>query len=102
MEVFFHISWTRTYVFCNQSVIDSGILIGLTDALKCQRGCSESTISDVTFMCTDFSIEDDWSFGERQFTYTFNAGLDITIAFTGANWVKPFKRLEHFNIFFHC
>ena len=90
MEVSFHISWSWGSAFCNQSVIDSGILIGVPDALSCQRGCSESTIANVTFMCTDFSIEEDWSIGERQFTYTFNEGPDITIAFTGYAWIRPF------------
>ena len=72
MEVFFHISWRHNsgVTFCNQSVIDSGILIGESLDIACQQGCSESTISNVTFMCTDFSIEEGWSFGERKFTYT--------------------------------
>ena len=92
MEVFFHISWRRSPggVFCNQSVIDSGNLIGTSHNLNCQRGCSESTISNVTFRCTDFSIEEDWTFGERIFLYTFNEGPDITIAYTGRAWISPF------------
>ena len=91
MEVSFHISWSHTSIFCNQSVIDSGILIGVPeDLIYCQHGCSVSAISNVKFRCTDFSIEDNWSFGERQFTYTFNEGPDITIAFTGGDWISPF------------
>ena len=42
-------------------------------------------------MCTDFSIEENWSFGERQFNYTFSGGPNITIAFTGYNWISPFR-----------
>ena len=92
MEVFFHISWRRSSVFCNQSVIDSGDLIGDSANIHC-HGCSESPIiiANVTFMCTDYSIEDDWSFGERRFSYTFNETSNITIAFTNGNWISPFN-----------
>ena len=89
MEVFFHISWRRSSVFCNQSVIDSGNLIGDSDDLNCLHGCTESRIANVTFMCTDYSIKEDWSFGERRFIYTFNETSNITIAFTGRNWIRP-------------
>ena len=94
MEISFHISWRRSRerCFCNQLVIDSGYLIGETEnPLVCWHGCSsQSTISDVLFRCTDYSIEEDWSFGERQFTYIFNEGPDITIAFPGKAWIGPF------------
>ena len=92
MEIFFHISWRRSLsgTFCNQSSIDSGILIGHGGNLECQQGCLVSTISDVFYMCTDFSIEEDWSFGERRLTYTFSGGPNIIIAFTGYAWVHPF------------
>ena len=58
----------------------------------CQNGCSSQSkiIADVLFMCTDFSIGEDWSFGEHLITYTFDEGSDITIAFTGGNWIGPF------------
>ena len=94
MEIFFHISWRRSFregTFCDQSVIESGNLIGISSDLVCQHGCSESTISNVLYMCTDFSIDEDWSFGERRFTYTFSEGPDITIAFTGNAWIRPFN-----------
>ena len=91
MEVFFHISYRRDYrTFCNQSVIDSGNLIGESHDIDCLHGCSESSIANVSFRCTAYSIEEDWSFGERRFTYTFNETSNITIAFTGPYWIEPF------------
>ena len=91
MEVFFHISWRRSSgaAFCNQPVIDSGNLIGESGNIDCLHGCSESPIANVTFMCTDYSIAEDWSFGERRFIYTFNETSNITIAYTGINWIRP-------------
>ena len=91
MEVFFHISYRRDYrAFCDQSVIESGNLTGESGDIDCLHGCSESPIANVKFMCTDYSIEEDWSFGERRFTYTFNETSNITIAFTGSSWISPF------------
>ena len=96
MEIFFHISWrrSRTDFFCNQSVIESGELIGEPGDLECLYGCYY-IISNVSFMCTDFSVEEDWSFGERRITYTFlflggERRDNITIAFQGGNWIGPF------------
>ena len=101
MEIFFHISWrrSRTDFFCNQSVIESGELIGEPGDLECLYGCyfpyHYNIISNVSFMCTDFSIEEDWSFGERRINYRFDQFYffgerpDITIAFTGYNWIGP-------------
>ena len=89
MEIFFHVSYQRNgRYFCDQSVIDSGNLIGSPEDLVCRHGCSSEfiTIANMTFMCTDFSIDNVWSFGERLFTYTFNESANITIAFTGGAW----------------
>ena len=93
MEVFFHISWRRSRggAFCDQSVIDSGNLIGIPKNLVCQHGCSsQPTISNVLFRCTDYSTEEYWSFGEYRFTYIFNEGPAITIVFTGGDWILPY------------
>ena len=104
MEVFFHISWRRSSgaAFCNQSVIDSGNLIGPNGNINCLHGCSESPIANVTFMCTAYSIEEDWSFGERQFIYTFNENYDVILAYTGEGWISPFSSslgiLTHFSM----
>ena len=62
-------------------MIDGGKLIGESGNLVCQNGCSSQStiITDVLFMCTDFSIGEDWSFGERRIIYTFDEGSDITL-----------------------
>ena len=92
MEIFFHVSWRRSFdreTFCDQSIINSGTLIG-EGQLRCLSGCS-GTISSMSFICTDFSIEEDWTFGERLLTHTFDGGPDITIGFTGIAWIAPFN-----------
>ncbi len=92
MEVFFHVSWRRSHGprgYCDQSVVDSGYLIGGGD-LTCQYGCS-GIIYSMAYRCTDFSEVEDWSFGENRFTYTFSNGPTITIGFTGNDWIAPFN-----------
>ena len=93
MEVFFHVSWRLSYApegYCDQSVVDSGMLIGSGD-LVCQHGCTNATtISSMAYRCTDFSFDEDWTFGEHRFSYVFEDGPDITIGFTGGDWISPF------------
>ena len=47
------------------------------------------------YTCTDFSIEENWSFGERRYTYNFGAVVSdsdiVTIGFTGNAWIAPFN-----------
>ena len=94
MEVSFHISWHLSFAskaYCDQSVIDSGILIGVNGDLVCQHGFSDTAvISNMAYRCTDFSIEEDWSYGERHFTHEFDDGPVITIGFSGSAWISPF------------
>jgi len=90
MEVFFHVSWRRSFGpegYCDQSIVDQGTLIGTGD-FTCQYGCS-GTISSMFYRCTDFSTVEDWSFGERRFSYVFSDGL-MAIGFTGGDWISPF------------
>ena len=94
MEITFRISWRRSFnslAYCDQSTIVNDQLIGANGNVQCEQGCS-GTISDVRYRCTDFSVEEDWSFGERVVTYTFPEGADIiTIAFSGNAWISPFS-----------
>ena len=93
MEISFHISWRRSFhseAYCDQTVIDSGQLIGVEGELVCDEGCS-GLISDLSFRCTDFSSEEDWSFGENSILYNFTGGPNITIAFSGRAWISPFS-----------
>ena len=92
MEIFYHISWRRTFVngtFCNATTIANMDALGL-GALECQFGCG-GRISPMNYFCTDFSVVEDWSFGENRLTHTFQALPSITIGFTGSAWIAPFS-----------
>ena len=89
MEVFFHISWRRSSGVggsCDQP----GTFISNGAGLVCEGGCFD-TITDVGFFCTDYSIDEDWSYGERLVTHNFTGGPRITIAFSGNAWISPFS-----------
>ena len=94
MRIFYHVSWRRssgTGGNCDSSTVSSGRLIGGGN-LNCQYGCA-GTISRMSYYCTDYSTEEDWSFGERQLTYNFTGQTTdtITIGFTGCCWISPFS-----------
>ena len=90
MEVSFHISWRRTagggICYSNGDVIpDYG-------SLYCQYGCS-GYITGLGYVCTDFSVSENWQYGGNSFSYIFPATVNniVAIGFTGAAWISPFN-----------
>ena len=60
--------------------------------LNCQAGCS-GTVASGSYICTDFSLSENWSFGENRVAYDFSgsAGNTVTISFSGNAWISPFN-----------
>ena len=76
MEIFFHISWRRNSGEgggCTDTTVANGNLIG-SGSLSCQYGCS-GTVSSLAYKCTDYSISENWSFGENRINYAFLVSL---------------------------
>ncbi len=95
VEISYHISWRRNYIFadvnCDDAAINQGRLVSGQGDLTCQSGCS-GTITSMSFICTDFSVEENWSFGERRLEYNFSSlipGVTVTVGFTGRDWIAP-------------
>ena len=93
MRISYHISWRRSSREggnCDSDTISSDTLLG-GGSLVCQYGC-RGTISQMSYYCTDYSIGENWSFGERQLThpFTINGASLVTIGFTGCCWISPF------------
>ena len=60
---------------CNEATVDGETLRTLIGgSFLCQTGCS-GMVGDTLVYCTDFSVTDNWSAGERAYTYTFNTTL---------------------------
>ena len=76
MQITHRIAWKRDSSeggMCTQATVDAqSTLLGGNSIyqLACQRGCS-GNIANFSYYCTDFSIIDNWSAGERTYTYNF-------------------------------
>ena len=95
MEIFYHISWRRDSSpggSCSDTTIANGGLISGEGQLTCRFGCS-GAITAMSYTCTDFSIKENWSFGERRVMYNFTdyASGIVTIAYLGGDWISPFN-----------
>ena len=87
MEIYYQISWkrSRSGYTCNAN----GDFISRGSELNCQYGCSETILSTMSYVCTYFSAEDDWSFGEYHIAHVFDNVLDetaVTIGTLGGTW----------------
>ena len=90
MEIFFHISWRRDSGAggsCDTNTIQSGQLIGFSNYLTCQSGCS-GNIGTLLYKCTDYSMTENWSFGENKLFYTFSNLEKITIGYSSCCWIS--------------
>ena len=71
VQITHSIAWKRTSGeggTCTQATVDAQTLLPSGGQLTCQSGCI-GTIGDLSYYCTDFSITDSWSAGERTYTY---------------------------------
>ena len=103
MEISYQISWRRSSSahFCDATKVANGQLITGDESLDCQYGCSGRILSQMSYVCTYFSAEDDWTFGEHHITYNFfHNSLDdiITIGLNGGNWISDVGSGRGWNI----
>ncbi|XP_067017043.1 CUB and sushi domain-containing protein 3-like isoform X1 [Acropora muricata] len=77
---------------CDQSIINSGALRGSGGSwrARCSSGyCSSRTIANTGFQCTDFSVDEDWTMGENNFTYTFSSvSKEWVVSYQGCCWIS--------------
>ncbi|XP_074622583.1 uncharacterized protein LOC141880862 isoform X6 [Acropora palmata] len=77
---------------CDQSIINSGALRGSGGSwiARCRNSyCSSRTIADTGFQCTDFSVDEDWTMGEKNFTYTFaSVSKEWVVSYQGCCWIS--------------
>ena len=71
VEITHRIAWRKTHTQCTQASIDAATLLDRgSGRLVCRSGCS-GNIGDLSYFCTDFSETDNWSAGERTYSYNF-------------------------------
>ena len=63
---------------CDATTVANSDLFNGDDysSLNCQYGCSDTISSRMPYVCTHYSIEDNWSFGENNITHKFNQVSD--------------------------
>ena len=93
MEISYQISWRRgaSGHDCNSTHVANSLLISGEDKIECQYSCSGTIISPISYVCTYFSVEDNWSFGENHQTYLFNSVSDentVTIGTVNSAWIN--------------
>nr|XP_058961668.1 integrin beta-like protein B [Pocillopora verrucosa] len=81
---------------CDQNMTSSGQLINYGGSWK--AGCDNSfnslcgssfAISNTNFYCTDYSVSEDWTVGENNFTYTFsNSEKKWNVSYSGCCWIS--------------
>ncbi|XP_072021341.1 integrin beta-like protein A [Amphiura filiformis] len=86
VEISWRISWRRSAVRCDQSLVDSAQLVTGEGNLQCYSGCSGS-VSPMSFYCTDFSTEEDWSTGVNSIVYDAPTP-EFGVRFTGNDWIN--------------
>ena len=89
MEISYHVSWEQdTNYECNSSTIENGNLLDGSDSIDCLYSCT-GAITKMSYMCTCYSAEDNWSFGEKKLTHVFSHTTDVntvTIGSIGGLW----------------
>ena len=92
MEISYQISWRRSASGhgCSSTHVANRLLFNGEDGIECQYSCLDTIISPMSYVCTYFSVKDNWSFGENHTTYLFNSVSDentVTIGTTGCCWI---------------
>ncbi|RNA31227.1 integrin beta A [Brachionus plicatilis] len=84
--------WRSTFSanhFCNDTKIVNGDLIGDSGFINCEVGCSPTTFRiDSKVTCSDYSLSDNWSGGQRSTQISFPNQTYIEGVFKGSAWLK--------------
>ena len=93
MEISYQISWRRSFSGheCNSTHVANRLLFKGEDAygIDCHYSCSGTITSPMSYVCTYFSVKDDWSFGEHHTTHVFNVSDENTVTIGTADccWI---------------
>ena len=86
-------SWRRGYgtmTSCDQTTIDEQALFGPILDITCEVGCDtpSQVIGNTSIICTSFSLQDDWSFGQNSFECVLKPDTYYEVSFIGGYWVE--------------
>lgn len=58
-----------------------GDLMNGEGTLSCYNGCTGNIVSPMSYICTDYSIDENWSTGQRVVEYSFPTTADNVFVF---------------------
>ncbi|KAL3868276.1 hypothetical protein ACJMK2_041103, partial [Sinanodonta woodiana] len=89
IEINYRISWRRSAGshFCNAGLIQNGTLLVGEGRLDCISGCS-GTITNLNYLCTDFSETEDWTTGTWSVRYNITPSVSrLVVGFSSCCWI---------------
>ncbi|XP_063398968.1 uncharacterized protein LOC134683591 [Mytilus trossulus] len=72
VKISYRLAFRRSFssnFYCDAATISS--LLPGEEALQCLYGCSGNIVPSMSYYCTDFSADEDWSSGEHTVVYKF-------------------------------
>lgn len=66
---------------CDSVSISDRTLVNVGGSLVCFGGCSGTLMSSLSYQCTDYSVDENWKYGQRTVILTFPSAQNDSYAF---------------------
>ncbi|VDI29616.1 Hypothetical predicted protein [Mytilus galloprovincialis] len=78
---------------CDSVSISDRTLVNVGGSLLCFGGCSGTLMSSLSYQCTDYSVDENWKYGQRTVILTFPSAQNDSYAFgySGCCWADRVK-----------
>ncbi|XP_076070871.1 uncharacterized protein LOC143042458 isoform X3 [Mytilus galloprovincialis] len=75
---------------CDSTAIFNKTLINVGGSFTCYQGCDGTLMSSLSYQCTDYSVDENWKYGQRTVNVTFPSTPDNFYAFgySSCCWVN--------------
>ncbi|XP_076071887.1 uncharacterized protein LOC143043490 isoform X1 [Mytilus galloprovincialis] len=92
IEISYRLAFRRDYSrshMCNDSNIINGDILNGEGVLACYHGCSGSIVNPMSYYCTDYSVDENWSAGQRSIYYTVPTSDNIfQLGYSSCCWIS--------------
>lgn len=74
IEITYKLSYRRDYNNAHECelyhLFNTEVTFGGGGKLACFKGCQNDSLADMSYYCTQFSVEDNWTYGQRAVNVT--------------------------------
>ncbi|XP_071124120.1 uncharacterized protein [Mytilus edulis] len=92
IEISYRLAFRRDYSvshMCNESNIINRDILNGEGTLACYHGCSGSIVNPMSYYCTDYSVDENWSAGQRSIYYTVPTfGNIFQFGYSSCCWIS--------------